>query len=177
MALPYVDIHRLSLVWLGLVGPADLPAVESVLVGSRELRGRARSQLIAALADNEASLPADEVGLCRRLASALGPNDGFRRRSVPILLYRYFANMHDALRSVHDVLLPGASFALIVGRNHTVLAGERHDIDTPAHLANMATEVGWQAEEQMPLQTYQRYGYHMKNAVAHETLLLLRKPS
>lgn len=177
MALPYVDIHRLSLVWLGLVGPADLTAVESVLVGSRELRGRARSQLIAALADNEAGLPANEVRLCRRLASALGPDDGFRRQAVPILLYRYFANMRDALRSVRDVLLPGAPFALIVGRNHTVLGGERHDIDTPAHLANMAAEVGWQVEERMPLQTYQRYGYHMKNAVAHETLLLLRKPS
>ena len=177
MALPYVDIHRLSLVWLGLVSPADLAAVESVLVGSRELRGRARSQLIAALADNEARLPADEVGLCRRLASSLGNDDGFRRRAVPILLYRYFASMRDALRAVLGVLLPSAPFALIVGRNHTVLGGERCEIDTPAHLANMAAEVGWRVEEQMPLQTYQRYGYHMNNAIAHETLLLLRKPS
>ena len=177
MALPYVDIHRLSLVWLGLARPAELAAVESVLVGSRELRGTARSRLIAALADNEARLPADEAGLCRRLAGALGNDDGFRRQAVPTLLYRYFASMRDALRSVHDVLLPSAPFALIVGRNHTVLGGERYEIDTPAHLANMAAEVGWQVEEQMPLQTYQRYGYHMNNAIAHETLLLLRKPS
>ena len=177
MALPYVDIHRLSLVWLGLARPADLAAVESVLVGSRELRGKARSQLIAALADNEARLPADEAGLCRRLAGALGNDDGFRRQAVPTLLYRYLASMRDALRSVHKVLLPNAPFALIVGRNHTVLGGERYEIDTPAHLANMAAEVGWQVEELLPLQTYQRYGYHMNNAIAHETLLLLRKPS
>ena len=177
MALPYVDIHRLSLVWLGLVRPADLAAVESVLVGSRELRGTARSRLIAALAHNEARLPADEVGLCRRLASALAAGDGFRRQAVPILLYRYFAGMRDALESVRDVLQPNAPFALIVGRNHTVLGGERFDIDTPAHLANMAAQVGWRIEERMPLQTYQRYGYHMNNAIAHETLLLLRKPS
>lgn len=176
MALPYVDIHRLSLVWLGLVPPADLAAVESVLVGSRELRGTARSQLITALAVNEARLPADEVGLCRRLASALGNDDGFRRRAVPILLYRYFASMRDALQTVRNVLRPNAPFALIVGRNHTVLGGERWEIDTPAHLANMAAEVGWRVDEQMPLQTYQRYGYHMNNAIAHETLLLLRKP-
>ena len=176
MALPYVDIHRLSLVWLGLVCPTDLTAVESVLVGSRELRGTTRSRLVAALADNEACLPADEVRLCRRLASALGTDDGFRRRAVPILLYRYFASMRDALQSVSK-LLPGAPFALIVGRNHTVLNGERHEIDTPAHLANLAAQVGWQVEEQMPLQTYQRYGHHVRNAIAHETLLLLRKPS
>ena len=177
MALPYVDIHRLSLIWLGLVRPDDLVAVESTLVGSRELRGTARSQLVAALADNEAGLPVDEVRLCRRLADALGTDDGFRRRAVPILLYRYFANMRDALQSVRGVLLPSAPFALIVGRNHTVLGGNRYEIDTPAHLANMATEVGWQVEEQMPLQTYQRYGYHMNNAIVRETLLLLRKPS
>lgn len=176
MALPYVDIHRLSLVWLGLVPPADLAAVESVLVGSRELRGTARSQLITALAVNEARLPADEVALCRRLASALGNDDGFRRRAVPILLYRYFASMRDALQTVLNVLRPNAPFALIVGRNHTVLGGERWEIDTPAHLANMAAEVGWRVDEQMPLQTYQRYGYHMNNAIAHETLLLLCKP-
>ena len=177
MALPYVDIHRLSLVWLGLVRPADLAAVESVLVGSRELRGTARSQLIGALAHNKARLPTDEVGLCRRLAGALAAGDGFRRKAVPILLYRYFAGMRDALASVRDVLQPNAPFALIVGRNHTVLGGERFDIDTPAHLANMAAQVGWRVEERMPLQTYQRYGYHMNNAIAHETLLLLRNRS
>ena len=176
MALPYVDIHRLSLVWLGLVPAGDLAAVESVLVGSRELRGATRSALIAALAGNDADLPADEVRLCRRLADALGPDDGFRRRAVPILLYRYFASMRDALQSVRQVLRPGAPFALIVGRNHTVLGGERREIDTPAHLANMAAQVGWLVEERMSLQTYRRYGYHVNNAIRRETLLLLRKP-
>ena len=175
MALPYVDIHRLSLVWLGLVRPADLPAVESVLVGSRELRGTARTRLIRALESNQAGLPPDEVRFCRGLASALDNDDGFRRQSVPILLYRYFASMRDALRSVGEVLRPNARFALIVGRNHTVLGGERHEIDTPAHLANMAAGMDWRIEERIPLQTYQRYGYHMNNSIAHETLLLLRK--
>ena len=85
--------------------------------------------------------------------------------------------MRDALQSVRDVLLPGAPFALIVGRNHTVLGGDRREIDTPAHLANMAMDVGWRVEEQMPLQTYQPYGYHVNNAIACETLLLLRNPS
>ena len=176
MALPYVDIHRLSLVWLGLAGPGDLAVLESELAGSRELRGAARSRLSTALGNNEAGLPDDEVLLCRRLARAIGTEDGFRRRAVPILLYRYFTSMRDALRSVRDVLLPNAPFAMIVGRNHTVLSGERWDIDTPAHLANMAAQVGWQVQDQMPLQTYQRYGYHMRNAIAHETLLLLRAP-
>ena len=175
MALPYIDIHRLSLVWLGLVPPAGLAEVESVLVGSRELRGAARAGLIAALSGNEAGLPADEAHLCRRLAEALDTDDGFRRRAVPILLYRYFASMRDALQSVCDVLRPNAPFALIVGRNHTVLGGVRHDIDTPTHLANVAAKVGWRVEDQMPLQTYRRYGYHVNNAIAHETLLLLRK--
>ena len=174
MALPYLDIHRLSLVWLDLVPPANLPAVESVLVGSREFRGTARSRLVAALAKNEARLPASEVDFCRRLAKALDDCDGFRRRSVPILLYRYFTGMREAMRSVRQVLRPSAPFALIVGCNHTVLGGERFEIDTPAHLGNMAVEMGWRIEEVIPLQTYQRYGYHAKNAIARETLLLLR---
>ncbi len=69
---------------------------------------------------------------------------------------------------------PGAPFALIVGHNHTVLGGVRHEIDTPTHLAGLAADAGWTVEELLPLQTYRRYGYHVSNAVRRETLVIFR---
>jgi site-specific DNA-methyltransferase (cytosine-N4-specific) len=119
-------------------------------------------------------LPAAQYRLCKSLQAALGPNDGFRRLAVPKLLYRYFAGMKSAFRTVRALLKQDAPFALIVGHNHTVLGGVRFDIDTPSHLASLARSEGWKVEEKLPLQTYQRYGYHMNNAVKAETLLILR---
>ena len=132
--------------------------------------------MTAALKENTECLPASEADFCRRLQDSLTACDGFRRQAVPALLYRYLASMRDCFRTVRAVLRPGAPFALIVGHNHTVLGGIRYDIDTPAHLAALAVDTGWTVDELLPLQTYRRYGYHVSNAVRHETLVILRNP-
>jgi SAM-dependent methyltransferase len=173
MALPYIDTQRLSLVWLGLLPAERILALEAELIGSRELRG-AKREVHAQLAGNTAFLPPEEAEYCLKLQKALGPSDGFRRQAVPALLYRYFAAMRDSFTAIRRVLKPEAPFALIVGHNHTVLSGVRFDINTPMHLANLAGAVGWTVTELIDLQTYHRYGYHMSNAVAAETLVLLK---
>ena len=176
MALPYIDTQRLSLVWLNLIEPSSIPSLEAELIGSREFRGPARRRLVAALDRNDDHLPESEVTFCRKLLRALDEQDGFRRQAVPVLLYRYFASMRQSFQSIRRVMRPRAPFALIVGHNHSVLGGVKYNIDTPSHLASIASSVGWIVEELMPLQTYHRYGYHMSNAVGAETLVLLRKP-
>lgn len=175
MALPYIDTQRLSLVWLGLLPADQILELEASLIGSRELRGSSKRELPKAMAANEADLPPDEYDLCVTLANSLGESDGFRRRAVPSLLYRYFAAMKTNFCSVNALMKAGAPYALIVGHNHTTIGGLRYDIDTPSHLANLAVSVGWSIDELIPLQTYKRYGYHVSNAVAAETLIILRK--
>ena len=174
MALPYIDTQRLSLVWLGLLEPERILGLEAELIGSREFRGRGRSNLRHTLHSNEDGLPEAEAAFCCQLTDALGEEDGFRRRAVPMLLYRYFASMQRSFRAIRRKMRPCAPFALIVGHNHSVLGGVRYDIDTPAHLASIASGCGWTVEELVPLQTYHRYGYHMNNAVSAESLIILR---
>jgi site-specific DNA-methyltransferase (cytosine-N4-specific) len=174
MALPYIDTQRLSLVWLNLISPSDILNLESELIGSREIRGRARQELAARLRDNAEGLPAKQAMYCVKLADAVGPRDGFRRQAVPFLLYRYLAHMHASFRAVRNSMTRHAPYALIVGHNHSTLGGVRFDIDTPRHLTELAADAGWKVEENIELQTYHRYGYHMYNAVSAECLLLLR---
>jgi site-specific DNA-methyltransferase (cytosine-N4-specific) len=138
------------------------------------MRGNARRTLPSQLLDNKDDLPTQEAQLCLDLHSALGDGDGFRRQAVPMLLYRYFAAMKESFRSVKAVMKPGAPYGLIVGHNHSTIGGVKREFDTPSHLANLALSVGWQIEELVPLQTYRRYGYHVSNAVAAETLIILR---
>lgn len=173
-ALPYIDTQRLSLVWLSLIPPDDILRLESRLVGSRELRGADKRGVADLMLTNQAGLPDRQAEYCLELNAALSSEDGFRRRSVPVLLYRYFSSMADAFRSVRARVHKNAPFALIVGGNHTILGGKRFDIDTPQHLAEIAETCGWSHQESIALQTYQRYGYHMKNAVNSEALVILR---
>ncbi|HBL31117.1 MAG TPA: DNA methylase, partial [Acidobacteria bacterium] len=174
MALPYIDTQRLSLVWLGLVDPGTLPSLQAELIGSREFNGSPRSIWERKLVDNSERLPAAHAALCQRLLEMLGEQDGFRRQAVPSLLYRYLAGMRDSFLSVRSLLRPGAPFFLIVGHNHTVLGGHRIDMDTPALLSTLGETAGFVTERREPLQTYQRYGLHQKNAICREELLTLR---
>lgn len=174
MALPYIDTHRLSLVWLGLVEPERIRSLESELIGSREIYGRDGARMIQDMRRNAKGLPESEFKFCSMLQSSIGESDGFRRRAVPALLYRYFASMRRSFRAIRSLARPGAPFALIVGQNHSVLGGVRREINTPSHLTNIAEKVGWTVEETIPLQTYRRYGYHMNNAVNSETLIIIR---
>ena len=176
MALPYLDTQRLSLVWLSILAPPDVARLEGELIGSRELRGSVRKRLVHAMIHNEADVPEAQVELCHKLQIAIGECDGFRRRAVPVLLYRYFAMMLRSFRAIRTLVRTGAPFAMVVGGNHTTLGGQRKDIDTARHLTEIAARAGWIVEEKLPLQTYQRYGYHVRNAVRSETLVILRKP-
>lgn len=174
MALPYIDTQRLSLVWLDLI-PADrLLGLEADLIGSREMRVAARRELALRILNNTDLLPEEQLTFCWTLQNSLAPSDGFRRKAVPTLLYRYFADMKASFQSVRACMKQGAPYGLIVGHNHTVLGGVRYDIDTPNHLVSIALSAGWKLEELIELQTYHRYGYHMGNAVSAETLILLR---
>lgn len=172
-ALPYIDTQRLSLVWLGLVPASQILSLEAKLIGSRELRGHEKKVSIKELTENAAKLPVAEASLCLELKAALGEADGFRRQAVPQLLYRYFAGMAESFHSIREVMKPGGKYGLIVGGNHTTLGGKRFDINTPAHLANLALSRGWRHCETVELQTYKRYGLHAKNSGTTESLIIL----
>lgn len=174
MALPYIDTQRLSLVWLGLADPAKLLQLEATLIGSRETRGTTKQSLLHSMQTNAAGLPDEQWLLCCKLRNSLSASDGFRRQAVPTLLYRYFTNMYRSFEAVSARIKRNAPYGLIVGHNHTVLGGVRFDFDTPQHLGALANAAGWSTDEAIKLQTYQRYGYHAGNAVAAETLLILR---
>ena len=174
-ALPYIDTQRLSLVWLGLIPPSEILPLEAKLIGSREIRGgQSKTCLLASLENNHDRIPDAQANYCLFLQNALGPNDGFRRKALPVLLYRYFSSMNQVFRALKPFMNKNAPFALIVGGNHTVLGGQRYEINTPHHLAEIAESCGWTHLETIPLQTYQRYGYHVDNAVTSESIVILR---
>ncbi|WP_300733712.1 DNA methyltransferase [uncultured Desulfovibrio sp.] len=175
-ALPYIDTHRISMVWLDLIAPAEIRPLEESLLGSREITKNENRKFFSELEKYYNILPKQEVLMCSKLAEALNEHDGFRRQAVPALILRYFYDMHKALKNILSMMKPGSSFALIIGPNRTTLGGTEFRIDTPEHIASLAQNVGWRKKELIALQTYKRYGLHAKNGINSESLLILESP-
>jgi site-specific DNA-methyltransferase (cytosine-N4-specific) len=174
-ALPYIDTQRLSLVWLELLDPLAIRHAEEALVGSREASKAELASLARGLNRNDANLPEDIVDYCRLLLTHVSEKDGFRRKAVPALLYRYFCDMLKTFATVRQAVKPDGLYALVVGTNRTTLGGTQLQIDTPRHLARLGEHAGWSVLELLPLETYKRYGLHAANAVQDETLVVLKR--
>lgn len=176
-ALPYIDTQRLSLCLLGLVKANGIRELERMLTGSREITETTRRELEAALCTaSSESLPNSVIDLCKlMLLYANKKNNGFRRRNMPVLTYRYFQEMVEVFRSVAEVSKSGAVFALVVGRNKTILSGEMIVIDTPMLLADIAGMYGWRLKEVVEMNTYHRYDVHKRNSIQSECLVLLER--
>lgn len=174
-ALPYIDTDRLSLVLLGLISASHIRATERVLIGNREISTNGRKQTEKAMTSPKCCLPKKCMSLCRTLLQSVGEGDGFRRRNLPSLVYKYFVDMAEVFDQLHRVLKPGAPSAIVVGPNATNLGGQKFIIDTPDLLAGLAREKGFTIQESISLDTYQRFSLHRANSINAESLLIVRR--
>jgi DNA modification methylase len=175
-ALPYIDTQRLSLVWLSMVTSNGIKNLETELIGSREFKVKnEQNDWNSFLLYNSKDLPEDIHLFCKNLFEKLDSKDGFRKRAVPSLLYRYFFQMKNMFEKVEQKLKPNSHYALIVGHNHTTIGGIRTDINTPELLVEIAESIGLELSENTPLEVYHRYGINSQNAVNKESLIVFKK--
>src|SRR5258708_840777 len=175
-ALPYIDTQRLSLVWLNLISSKEIKNLESELIGSREFKIKSEQlKWQEDLMENRCFLPEEIFDFCLDLNAKLESSEGFRKRALPSLLYRYFYDMMMAFKEVYRLLKRDKYFCLIVGHNHTNIGGKRTDIDTPKFLSLAGKEAGFAIDEIIPLDAYRRYGLNSLNSVQKESLIVFKK--
>lgn len=175
-ALPYIDTHRLSIALLGLASQRELLRLERSLTGSREIGEQRR----LAIEDKIEGCPAQRLGpnvieFCRSLLKeGRAPENGFRRRNTPALIYSYFSDMAAVFAGARHSVATGGRFALIVGPNTTKLGKRDFVVDTPRLLAEVAEHNGWEVERTETLDTFPRFDLHSRNSIRAETLVILR---
>lgn len=174
-ALPYIDTQRLSLIWLNILSPEEVRALEQNLIGSRELKKSTQNQLKKSILESQSDLPNNLCDLCKTMQNSLNKSDGFRRQATPSLIYRYFIDMQKMFANTKRYMKKDALFGLIVGHNKTTLGGIEFNLDTPSYLAELAESVGWKLEENLTFDTYQRYGLHRNNSGNKENFIVLRR--
>ncbi|WP_405283437.1 DNA methyltransferase [Gaopeijia maritima] len=174
-ALPYIDTQRLSLVLLGDVGSKEISGLERSLTGAREISAGNRRELEARIRARDSRMPDSVNALCTTLLEAAsGPENGFRRKNKPALVYRYFDDMRRFFEAVRPVLKSASTAALVVGHNRTTLGGTEFLIDTPALLGDVASSVGFELVNSRTMDTYPRYDLHQDNSIDSETLIEVR---
>lgn len=174
-ALPYIDTNRLSLVWLKLIPAREIRELEAKITGSRDFRGKDRDRWSTAFANNSDELPDEIWEFCMFLENSLIPEDGFRKRSVPTLLYRYFYFMKNMFERMAALTKTGVPFILVVGVNSTNIGGKKTIIDTPDLLIPIANSVGWSTDAVLDMETYRRFEIHKRNSVSKEKILVFRR--
>jgi site-specific DNA-methyltransferase (cytosine-N4-specific) len=133
-------------------------------------------KLLEAIKINADHLPDECILLCRELLAAVDKeHDGFRRQNVPALIYKYLVDMFLMFKNTSPILRARAPFALVVGKNQTRLGGRNFVIDTPCLLILLAEHSGFELQETVELDTYQRFDIHQDNSIRSETLIILRK--
>lgn len=175
-ALPYLDTDRLSLIYLQLLSRSKHRARDLDMIGNREIGEKGRSMYWDMFRCHKTLLSETIVSVIEKI-ERLNRNSGagFRRQNLPALLSKYFFDMRSVLINIKEVLKPKAKAFIVVGNNHTIAGGKRVDIQTADLLFDLAADVGFQVEEQIPMEMLVSRDIFRKNAMASEYILTVRK--
>ena len=175
-ALPYLDTDRLSLIYLGLLPREQHRARDSRMIGNREISPREREAIWAYYERNRLDLPEPTSDMIEKIDSLNREGSvGFRRMNLAALLSKYFFDMRDVVQQMHELLRIGGTMFLVVGSNHTKAGTEPVVIDTPDHLAMIASEIGFEQSDDVAMEMLVPRSIFRKNAVKSERILKFEK--
>jgi hypothetical protein len=165
--MDYVMNYKLDLAWLGYARSyADLIALRKAMVACDNLpRGDADAYLSLDDAPDP-WLPA----ILGQIRANVSQKATYRRNDVHGIVKRYFADLVPVLRRVHDALVPGGRFVLVVG--DSLLAGAY--VPGDLILARIGGSVGF-AIESVEIARARRSGQR-RSFVLRESIVTLRKP-
>jgi DNA modification methylase len=174
-ALPYLDTDRLSLIILGLVRRGQHAALESHMIGTREINEKERIKAWARYLERRHELPGEVSGLIDHISKHNHSAEvGFRRRNLPALLGRYFLEMLDAMRSAKEIMRPKSKAYYVVGNNSTMISGQKVEIPTNRFLFEIGRAAGWTQEEVIPMELITSRDIFKENRGSAESILCFR---
>lgn len=176
-ALPYIDTDRLSLIYLGLLPRNGHRALDTMMIGNREVTTRGRAEYWAFYETNKTLLPKQTQSLIERIDQLNKDGSvGFRRRNLSALLSKYFFDMHETMQQIYALLRPGGSMFLVVGNNRTIAGGKPIEIRTADHIGKIAESVGFHILGNLSMDMLVSRDIFRKNATPSECIIRFEKP-
>jgi hypothetical protein len=165
--MDYVMNYKLDLAWLGYARSyADLVALRRAMVACDNLPRGAADDFLSIDDAPDPWLPA----ILGQIRSNVASKATYRRNDVHGIVKRYFADLVPVLRRVHDALVPGGRFVLVVG--DSLLAGAY--VPGDLILARIGASVGFSIDS-VEIARARRSGQR-RSFVLRESIVTLRKP-
>ena len=177
-ALPYIDTDRLSLLTILDQSSIQRKEFEFLLTGSREIRSNSRKEFedIINRGNFEEIKSHNGANLIKKLyKSSQNSNDGFRRKNMPSLLYRYFKNISLTFANLDKIVKKNGSIFIVVGDSFTVKDGNKISIPTTKILQEIGCEIGWKLKEKFPISVTTENLNHSKQSITTNHILFFKK--
>jgi DNA modification methylase len=177
-ALPYIDTDRLSILLLFGMDSKERSALESSLVGSREITKKKKNgvderidaQDFADIQSKKARAIVEEVRQRNK-----GADVGFRRDNTAALLYLYFQDMSKVMQNLDPLLRPGSSAFFVIGDNRTTAGGKEIKIESGEVLQEIGESIGWEVADVIPITVTTENRLHTKNSITTNEIIRFRK--
>ncbi len=164
--MDYVMNYKVDLAWLGYVRSyRDLARLRSLEVACDNLPRAATAPYLDPATAPDPWLPE----ILGRIRDNVRRKGSYRRDDMHGIVHRYFADLVPVLRGVHDALVPGGRFVLVVG--DSLIAGTY--IPGDLLLARVATRHGFSIES-VEVARARRSGQRRTFAL-RETVVTLRR--
>lgn len=177
-ALPYIDTDRLSLLVLQKLGAKERSEIESKLVGSREISKKEKRETEDKIMKLDFGQIESEIAkdLIKKVYwSNVSSDQGFRRKNMAALLYKYFNDMTTSMKNMDYVLKNGGDIFIVIGDNYTITSNGRVDIETARILKDTGQKIGWELKREIPITVTTENLNHMKNSIRNNIVLWFRK--
>jgi DNA modification methylase len=164
-ALDYIknDFPQLTLLEL-----ADIPSLETNMIGNPRFKVYAQSILdeIKSHGPEYASLPRDAKDAISALVRCGRTKEAMRT-------YKFFMDMHLALKEMYRVLKQGSKCVIVIGNNHYKLDGDYAVVKNDEVLKEMALKLGFR-EDRTVVRELEKSRTGM---IRYESILILEKSS
>lgn len=164
-ALDYVknDYPQLTLLEL-----ADIPKLETNMIGNPRFKVHSQSLL-----DEIRNNSPDYTNLPQNAKDALSTLARYGRTKEALRTYKFFKDIHIALKEMYRVLKRASKCVIIIGNNHYKLDGNYAVVKNDEVLKEMALTLGFQ-EDRTIVRELEKSQAGM---IRYESILILEKPS
>ncbi len=177
-ALPYIDTNRLNMLVLGGISSSKRIPIEAEMTGTREINKTTRElyENLIVKGDYTGIESATAKQVINRIYTGNQNSDvGFRKKNMAALIYMYFKDMSDVMKTLNRVVKPEGNICIVIGDTKTTTGVETVIIRTTQVLREIATFLGWTLINDIPITVTKENYIHMYNSITENNILVFRK--
>lgn len=177
-ALPYIDTNRLNMLVLDGLNASRRVPIEAEMTGTREIKKTTRQLYEEKICNNDygniISPTAIQI-ISKIYLQNSTANVGFRKKNMASLIYMYFHDITEVLKSLNVVVKAGGYICIVIGDTKTTTGVEKVIIRTTEVLRETGKKLGWSLVNDIPISVIKENYVHINNSITENNILIFKK--